>query len=458
MAKYQHRTNLTNNTSPSVDDIELGEISINGASLGSESAGFNNGRLYIKLSNGEIRRFIGLGMPGASDPALKTKYGGTNNPFSSLTAPVVSNNKPLMYFDYDSLGDHTIQKTGNDTLTWDASNSRLKIGNGTATVAAAATLDVRGNVSISTIADASSTFTSTTRIIGWDTSTNLLSAINGPNFFTYFPSASVPVSKISGTVSLTNGGTNVNFAGIGVNDGSVVFYDSVNSRFFGSSRFKWDNTGNSVVINGSVSATGVVSTNSYFENNVPNDTAGNAVPIGVDGSNKIVRLGTSNSNNLSFTTVQVAGGGNVVADSNTDTLTLSAGAGISMSVDSATDTITITNTSAGGGGASYPGVSVSGINSDLTLTSTSDKYQFITPSTSVNVILSVSSMTEGQEFIIRNLENSFGYSLSVYNSGTGGTLLTTLTNYSMGSPYNVAGLFVFDGTQWRTAMIETQPL
>jgi hypothetical protein len=447
MSKYQHRTNLTNNTSPSTSEIEFGEIGINSTSLGTAANGFNNGRLYIKLANGEVRRFIGLGLPGTSDPALKTKYGGTNNDFSSVSAPTVANNKPLLYFNYNANTNHTIDKTDNDTLTWDTANSRLKVG-GAAGVAAGATLDVRGDVRIDTVASASATFVSTSRIIGWDTSARTLSAIDAPDFFTYFPSSSIPVSKISGTISLANGGTNINFGGLGVNDGSVVFYDSTNSRFYGSSRFKWDNSGYVLNINGGISTTGVISTTSYFENNVPSEASTNAVPIGVDGSNKIVRLSSSNSSNLSFTTIQVSGGGNVVADSNTDTLILNAGAGISLSVDSASDTITITNT--GAGGTSYPSVTVTGINADRTLTSTSDKYQFINPSGSNrNVILSISSMTEGQEFLINNLDNTYAYTLSVYNSGTAGTLLSTLTGTSSPS----GGLFVFDGTQWRTALL-----
>lgn len=442
MSKYQHRTNLTNNTSPSTSEIEFGEIGINSTSLGTAANGFNNGRLYIKLANGEIRRFIGLGLPGTTDPALKTKYGGTNNDFSSASAPGVANNKPLLYFNYNANTNHTIDKADNDTLTWDTANSRLKVG-GSSTVAAGATLDVRGDVRIDTVSSSASTFVSTSRILGWDTTTRTLAAIDAPNFFTYFPSNSVPVSKISGTVSLTNGGTNINFAGLGVNDGSIVFYDSTNSRFYGSSRFKWDNTSYILNINGGISTTGVISTTSYFENNVPSEASTNAVPIGVDGSNKIVRLSTSNANNLSFTTVQVSGGGNVVADSNTDTLNLSAGAGISLSVDSATDTITITNTSTS---SSVPGVTDASIFTDQTLTSSSDKYQFFTPDTNRNIVLSVSAMTEGREFIINNLTS---YNLSIYNSGLTGTLLTTLSTSSAPS----GGLFVFDGTQWRSALL-----
>ncbi len=451
MSKYQHRTNLTNNTAPLGSELEAGEIGINGTSLGLASDGFNNGRLYIKLSSGEVRRFIGLGLPGTSDPSLKTKYGGTNNDFGTVTAPVQTNNKPLLYFNYNVNGNHTLDKTTNDTLTWDTSNSRLKIG-GVETSAAAATLDVRGDVRIDTVSNSSSTFASTSRILGWDTSSKTLSAIDAPNFFTYFPSNSVPVSKISGILPLANGGTNVNFTAIGgLVDGNVVFYDANNTRFSASNRFRWDSTGNILHINGGVSATGVISTTSYFENNVPSEASTNAVPIGVDGSNKIVRLSSSNSNNLSFTTIQVSGAGSVVADSNNDTVILVAGNGIALNADTANDTITITNT--GGGGGSSVGVNVNNaVSSTVTLTNSSDKYQFLTPSgNNYNVILSLTSMVEGQEFIVNNLDVST-YTLSVYNSGTGGTLLATLGGFSMPAPPS-GGLFVFDGTQWRTALL-----
>ena len=44
---------------------------------------------------------------------------------------------------------------------------------------------------------------------------------------------------------------------------------------------------------------------------------------------------------LSFTTIAVAGQGNVVADSATDTLTLVAGAGVTLTTNASTDSITI---------------------------------------------------------------------------------------------------------------------
>ena len=52
-----------------------------------------------------------------------------------------------------------------------------------------------------------------------------------------------------------------------------------------------------------------------------------------------------------FSTIQVSGQNNVVADSNSDTLTFAAGTGISISTNSTSDTVTITAT--GGGGSSY---------------------------------------------------------------------------------------------------------
>ena len=51
-----------------------------------------------------------------------------------------------------------------------------------------------------------------------------------------------------------------------------------------------------------------------------------------------------------FSTIQVSGQNNVVADSNSDTLTFAAGTGISIATNSSSDTVTITAT---GGGGSY---------------------------------------------------------------------------------------------------------
>ena len=55
-----------------------------------------------------------------------------------------------------------------------------------------------------------------------------------------------------------------------------------------------------------------------------------------------------------FSTIQVSGQNNVVADSNSDTLTFAAGTGISISTNSSSDTVTITST---GGGGTLSGLS-----------------------------------------------------------------------------------------------------
>ena len=150
MSRYFHRTNLNTNTTPSSSELTEGEIVINASTLGSASNGFNNGRLYIKLSNGEIRRFIGLGLPGTSEESLKTKYGGTNNAFNGVTAPSVGNSKPLIYFNYNSNGNHNLEKTTNDTLTWNPSTGRLNVNKSTE---ALATLDVGGDLRLQTVPD-----------------------------------------------------------------------------------------------------------------------------------------------------------------------------------------------------------------------------------------------------------------------------------------------------------------
>ena len=54
----------------------------------------------------------------------------------------------------------------------------------------------------------------------------------------------------------------------------------------------------------------------------------------------------------SFSTIQVSGQSNIVADSVSDSLTVVAGPGIEITTDAGSDSITITNTGGGGGGAS----------------------------------------------------------------------------------------------------------
>ena len=76
MPKILHRTNRTTSSAPATSELSEGEIGINNYTLGTSVNGFNNGRLYIKLSDGSVKRFIGLGLPGDTDASLKTNMVG----------------------------------------------------------------------------------------------------------------------------------------------------------------------------------------------------------------------------------------------------------------------------------------------------------------------------------------------------------------------------------------------
>lgn len=439
MAKYLHRTSTSTSYAPSSSEIDVGEITINSSSLGSASAGFNNGRLYIKLNNGDIKRFIGLGLPGTSDESLKTKYGGTNNTFSTVSSASNTAGKSLIYFNYSTGGDHSLEKTINDTLTWDPTNNRLKVG-GSSAIAPQATLDVNGNVRISTVTQFSSTFNSSFSILGWSPVSYSLSHIPSNTFFSYLSDSSLPQSKISGILTTSKGGTGTN---IGTDiptptNGALFYYNSSNNRLEADDDFRWNSSTNVLYLGGSL------------EFNPPTDNSNNSTPIGVDSSNRIVKLTSNNTNNLSFNKIQV--GSNLIeADSNNDTLNIQAGPGISITANSSSDTITISNTSIGGDGQNLQGVSDVIISGDITLLYTNNKYQFLNPSglnnSTNNIILDTTGVIEGKEFLIRSLDDTGTNTLNVYNNSTGSTLLASLSgSFSFGH-------FVFDGYGWRLLTI-----
>jgi len=445
MSKYLHRTSRSGSAAPSVSEIDVGEISINAGTLGSASSGFNNGRLYIKLDNGEIKRFIGLGLPGTTDAAFKVKYGGTNNTFSTSTASANTLGRSLTYFNHSGAGDHSIDKTANDTLTWDPSNNRLKVGPASST-AAQATLDVNGNVRIQTINNFTSTFNSAFSILGWGSTDYNLYSIPSNSFLGYITDNSLPQSKISGVVTVSKGGTGTNIGSdIPVpTNGSVFFYNTTNSRFDADNDFRWDSSANRLFITGSV------------EFAAPVDSTEAATPLGLDASNRIVKLTPTNTYSAAFQKVQV-GSTTITANSNAGTLTLQAGAGISITPNSATDTVIIANTGGGtgGGSATLPLVNAVGMSSDITLTYIDKKYQFLTPGATYNIILDPTGASEGLEFFIRNMDSVNSYQLLVYNGSVGSSNLLGTLYYSGGwsTVRNSFGAFVFDGTNWRLAFI-----
>lgn len=425
MTKYYHRTNLNTNTTPSSSEITEGEIAINASTLGSASNGFNNGRLYIKLSNGEIRRFIGLGLPGSSEESLKTKYGGTNNSFTGATAPSVGNSKPLMYFNYNSNGNHTIDKATNDTLTWNPSTGRLNVNKSTE---ALATLDVGGDVRIQTVDDWTTGFVSSFKIMGWSSLDQNVYGVTSTSFMGNLTDNTLPPSKISGVVGVTKGGIGVDLSSLTTNEGNIFFYNSSATRFDVANSLKWDNSYSILKISGSI------------ENQCPTDSTTNAIPLGLNSSNRIVRLTSDNTNNIAFANIAVSGT-TITADSNTDTLNIQAGEGISIDANTSTDTITITNTVIP---ASIRVTTIT-LTDDISLGLASDKYQFLNPGGSSRDVLLSLTVSEGAEFIIRNTDTT--YSLDVYNGPTNlSPLLVTLD-----ATYSAAS-FIHDGSNWRLAL------
>ena len=80
--------------------------------------------------------------------------------------------------------------------------------------------------------------------------------------------------------------------------------------------------------------------------------AGTGIEITTNaGSDSITITSTAVGTN-SFSTIQVAGQSNIVADNGADSLTVVAGPGIEITTNAGSDSITITNTGGGGGGAS----------------------------------------------------------------------------------------------------------
>jgi len=80
--------------------------------------------------------------------------------------------------------------------------------------------------------------------------------------------------------------------------------------------------------------------------------AGSGIQITTDAGSDAITIQSTVAATNSFSTIQVSGQSNVVADSNSDSLTIVAGPGIEITTNAGSDSITITNTGGGGGGAS----------------------------------------------------------------------------------------------------------
>jgi hypothetical protein len=437
MPKILQRTNRTTTSAPTASEISEGEIGINNYTLGTSVNGFNNGRLYIKCSDGSIKRFIGLGLPGDEDASLKTKYGGTNNNFSTATTPSVTNAKNLTFFNFDSSGDHDIQQCANNTLVWDDSTNRLSINRSST---AAATLDVNGDMKLATLPSWTTTFSSSFSVVGQYPTDEKLYRIRSDQFISYIPNNTMPPAKISGTVGISKGGTGRDFVANPPVDGSMLYFDSTGGEFAVDSDIVFDDATNTLTVNG------------IINNPAANDTTLAATPLGVDASNNIVKLTPTNTNNIAFSSVQVEGGALIAADTNTDTITFSAGDGITIAGDALTDTVTINASDTMG----Y-GVDDSLLFSEFIINrapqQNTNKYFYFDPNgANRDVFLTTSGVLEGETVYIKNDEdNSSNLCLSVYNGNTTGTLLTKLyADYGDGYTDRVeCASFVHDGTNWK---------
>ena len=441
MPNYLHRTNRTTNSAPSALEIEEGEIGLNTSALGTAANGFNNGRLYIKLANGEIKRFIGLGLPGTTDATLKTKYGGTNNNFSTLSAPSVTNSKNLLFINYDANNNHSIQSVANNTLSWDNSTNRLSINRSTTPLS---TLDVGGDVRIQTLSSWTSQYSSAFSVVGWNSSDEKLYRIQSNQFMSYVPDNTIPYAKMSGVLGLNKGGTGSDLVNNQPINGGLFFYDNSSSSFLTNNNLSWSNASNSLTINGNI-----------IYGSSPTDTTSSATLLGINASNQIVKITSNNSNNYAFTTISASQGTAIVASGNNETVSLVAGDGLLISSNNSTKTITFTNTA-----NAIPTVDNSSLFGNITIdrTTNPNKYFFFDPNgVNRNVFLEVSGVIEGTDVIIRNTEtNNNDNVLNIYNGTTTGVLLRSLhSDYGDGyTDRTVAAHCVFDGTSWRIAMQE----
>lgn len=327
MTQFIHKTNNSNTSIPLSSEIQQGEICLNTANIGNASNGINNGRLYIKTNANEIRRFISLGLPSSVDPSLKVKYGGTNNTFTDLTSVTANTDggDSVITITRDSNGNHVINRTPTNKLTWHSGNSRFNVNRSSS---AASTLHIGGDVAIDSIVDRTSSFDNSFYILGSFSAagTNTLRRILSTDFAAYFANSSIPLSKLSGSIPLNDdsvssakisglialdkGGTNNNFST--ATDGSVVYYSG--QLLTHDTNFRYDGLTSTFIVGGN------------FEFDPPNDTSNDAVPIGVDGTYKIVRMDHTydqnlrTTDNVEFNKLLLAGGGadNFIIDNISD--------------------------------------------------------------------------------------------------------------------------------------------
>lgn len=244
MTQYIHKYDNSSANAPAASDISLGEICINNSINQFALNGGTDGRLYIKLLNNEIRRFISLGLPGSTDPALRAKYGGTNNDFSNVTSTNDHYGDSLMVFKYGagSGGDHKLDVLPPNTLTWDDNTNRLNIHR---SGEAQATVHIGGDIAIDNIDeragnnqyDSNFYFMGATNNTPWHS----LQKVSLANFFNLFPSG-IPSSKLSDPVPINKGGTGSDFNSE-LTDNNFIYYSLANNKFQVCQNLTWYSDG-----------------------------------------------------------------------------------------------------------------------------------------------------------------------------------------------------------------------
>jgi hypothetical protein len=98
------------------------------------------------------------------------------------------------------------------------------------------------------------------------------------------------------------------------------------------------------------------------------------------------------------------------------------------------------------GPAPAGGVNVQSITGNLTLTTSSDRYQIIEPVDDDYDVILPTGISEGHEFVIRNSDEINYYTLNVKSGGSSVDLISVLA-YSV-----AASVVVYDGSTWRVVL------
>lgn len=196
--RYFHRTNNVNSNTPSSSELGVGEICLNTTTtLG--------GRLYIKLNDGTIVRFPAIPLGSG----LATKYGGTNNTFSSLTDTTSTNGDSLVVFKYSAGGSHSLDRVNTANLVWNNTNNYLAINKSGQTPGA--NLHVSGTIKFDNLAVDVTPFAVGDFIVTRISGTSEIQSVPATGFFNYFGNNVIPTALLN-TTPIEKGGTNATTA------------------------------------------------------------------------------------------------------------------------------------------------------------------------------------------------------------------------------------------------------